>query len=200
MQIKVEGSELVIRLPIDDLVFAFEAGDENQPFDEKVNDFRRSFKVSDKSQFAKGVALGLRDEEEDGSTPLTRILDQAFIYAVEGAYGVDKDGRIVTNEMLGFSTQVCPGEDHRDNEKRRRCECEGIGCETCRPRKGENMSDKLCTYTGRTDCPCMKSNKTLNPEHNHVEDMNWYQSCPACEKAIQVYRARRAESERGEGG
>lgn len=107
MDIKVEGSELVIRMAIDDLVFAFETGEENQPFDEKANDFRRSFKVTDKQEFAKGVISGLRDEEEDGSTPLTRILDDAFIHAVEGAYGVDEDGRIVTNEMLGLDLPPC---------------------------------------------------------------------------------------------
>jgi len=42
------------------------------------------------------------NEEEDGSTPLTEILDKAFIDAVEGAEGVDEDGRIVNLEMLQY--------------------------------------------------------------------------------------------------
>lgn len=98
----VEGQELVIRIGLDTLVFSFEVGDENNPFDHESNDFRRAFKVVDKRQFAKGVASALCDEQEDGSTPLTEILDAAFIKAVESDEGVDKDGRIVTPQMLEY--------------------------------------------------------------------------------------------------
>lgn len=100
LTIGVEGDQLVIRIGVDTLAFCFEIGEENQPFDEKANDFRRAYKVIDRHKFAKGVADGLQDEEEDGSTPLTNILDAAFIKAVESAMGVDEDGRLVTNEML----------------------------------------------------------------------------------------------------
>lgn len=102
LEIGVEGEELVIRIGVDTLVFAFETGEENQPFDEKENDFRRSFKVTDKHQFAKGVANAICDEREDGSTPFTDVLDKAYIGAVESADGVDEDGRIVTEEMLKY--------------------------------------------------------------------------------------------------
>jgi hypothetical protein len=102
LTVGVEGDELVIRIGVDTLTFAFETGEENQPFDEKANDFRRSWKVVDKHRFAKGVANAVCDEEEDGSTPLTKILDEAYIKAVEGDYGVDEDGRIVTSEMLEY--------------------------------------------------------------------------------------------------
>lgn len=100
LTVGVEEDQLVIRIGVDTLAFCFEVGDENQPFDEEANDYRRAFKVIDKHKFAKGVAYGLQDEEEDGSTPLTKILDDAFIKAVESDMGVDEDGRIVTNEML----------------------------------------------------------------------------------------------------
>jgi hypothetical protein len=99
LTIGVEGDELVIRIGVDTLAYAFETSEENQPFDEKEDDFRRSWKVVDKHKFAKGVAVGLTDEEEDGSTPLTKILDEAYIRAIEDDMGVDEDGRIVTNEM-----------------------------------------------------------------------------------------------------
>jgi hypothetical protein len=98
----VEGDELVIRIGVDTLVFAFETGEENQPYDEKVRDYRRSWKVTDKHKFAKGVSDRLCDEEEDGSTPLTKILDEAYIGAVEDDMGVDEDGRLVTQEMLQY--------------------------------------------------------------------------------------------------
>jgi hypothetical protein len=103
LTIGVEGDELVIRIGVDTLVYAFETGEDNQPFDEDANDFRRSWKVIDKHDFAKGVGIALCDEEEDGSTPLTKILDVAYIRAVEDDMGVDEDGRIVTSEMLQYS-------------------------------------------------------------------------------------------------
>jgi hypothetical protein len=103
LTIGVEGDELVIRIGVGTLAFAFETGEENQPFDEKANDFRREWRVIDKYKFAKGVGIALCDEEEDGSTPITQILDVAYIRAVEDDMGVDEDGRIVTSEMLKYS-------------------------------------------------------------------------------------------------
>jgi len=102
LTVGVEGDELVIRIGIDTLAFAFETGEENQPFDEAANDYRRSWKVTDKHKFAKGVGNALCDEEEDGSTPLTKILDEAYIKTVESDEGVDEDGRIVTRKMLEY--------------------------------------------------------------------------------------------------
>ena len=103
LTIGVEGDELVIRIGVDTLQFAFEMGEDNQPFDDEVNDFRRSWKVTDKHKFARGVGNALCNEEEDGSTPLTKVLDEAYIHAVEDDMGVDEDGRIVTSEMLEYN-------------------------------------------------------------------------------------------------
>lgn len=100
LTIAVEDDELVIRIGVDVLAHCFEIGEDNQPFNEELNDYQRTWKVIDKHEFAKGVAEGLREEEEDGSTPLTKILDAAFIRAVENDMGIDVDARIVTNEML----------------------------------------------------------------------------------------------------
>ena len=102
LTIGVEGEELVIRIGVDTLQFCFETGEENQPYDEKAEDFRRSWRVIDTHKFAEGVGIALCNEEEDGSTPLTKILDEAFIHAVENDEGVDEDGRIVTSEMLEY--------------------------------------------------------------------------------------------------
>jgi len=100
LTIGVEGDQLVIRIGVDTLAWCFEISDENQPYDEKVDDFRRSWKVVDRHKFAKGIGIGLQDEEEDGSTPLTKILDEACIRAIEDDMGVDEDGRLVTHAML----------------------------------------------------------------------------------------------------
>jgi hypothetical protein len=112
MENEGDSDELVIRIGVDTLVFAFETGEENMIFDKKANDFRRSWKVVDKYKFAKGVGNALCNEEEDGSTLLTKILDElpcvldgplsAYIHAVESDEGVDEDGRIVTNKMMKY--------------------------------------------------------------------------------------------------
>jgi hypothetical protein len=99
LTIGVEEDQLVIRIGVDTLAWCFEINDDNHTYDEKANDYRRDWKVVDPHKFAKGVAVGLRIEEEDGSTPLTEILDAACIVAIEDNMGVDEDGRIVTDEM-----------------------------------------------------------------------------------------------------
>ena len=100
LTVGVEGDQLVIRIGVDTLAWYFEIYEDNQLYDEKARDFRREWKVVDPHKFAKGVAYGLCIEEEDGSTPLTGILDAACVTAVEDDMGVAEDGRIVTNEML----------------------------------------------------------------------------------------------------
>jgi hypothetical protein len=100
LTVGVEGDQLVIRIGVDTLAWCFEISEDNQPFDEKAKDFRREWKVVDPHKFAKGVGSGLCIEEEDGSTPLTCILDAACVTAVEDDMGVAEDGRIVTNKML----------------------------------------------------------------------------------------------------
>ena len=99
LTIGVEDDQLVIRIGIDTLAYCFEVSDDNNPFVDDDNDFRRTFKVDDSREFARGVGYGLRDEREDGSSLLTDALDAACVYAVESDYGVEEDGRIVTNEM-----------------------------------------------------------------------------------------------------
>lgn len=99
LQVGVEGDELVIRIGVDTLAYAFEVGDVNNPFNEAADDFVRSWQVVDKYKFAKGVANRLCDEREDGSTPITDILDEAYIRAVEDDMGVEEDQRLVTDEM-----------------------------------------------------------------------------------------------------
>lgn len=108
LTIGVEGEELVIRIGVDTLQFCFEAGEDNLPWDDEIQDFIRSFKVTDKYKFAKGVGNALCNEEEDGSTPLTKILDEAFIDAVENAEGVEEDGEVVTPEMLNYHGSELP--------------------------------------------------------------------------------------------
>ncbi len=90
LAIKVEKDELVIRIGINTLKVAAEESETFNPFNDEKNDFSREFKIVDAKQFANGVRRFLQDEEEDGSTVITRALDDGFIYAVENAYGVEQ--------------------------------------------------------------------------------------------------------------
>jgi hypothetical protein len=100
LTVGLEGDQLVIRIGIDTLAWCFEISGSNQSFDDEANDFRRQWKVVDRHKFAKGVGIGLQDEREDGSSPLTDILDAACTEAIESDMGVEEDGRLVTPEML----------------------------------------------------------------------------------------------------
>lgn len=91
LTITVDDSELVIRIGVDTLKCAFERADFNNPFDENRNDFVQQDEVTDPNAFAKGVKDALCDEAEDGSTPLTRLMDQMFCEAIEaGCEGVEE--------------------------------------------------------------------------------------------------------------
>lgn len=49
--------------------------------------------VTDQAVFANEVLCGLHKEEEDGSTPVHRMLDKVILYAIEyGAEGCSLDG------------------------------------------------------------------------------------------------------------
>jgi hypothetical protein len=100
LTVGVEGDQLVIRIGVDTLAFCYEISEANHEWDQKATKYRLGWKVIDKHKFAKGVAEGIQDEAEDGSTPLTRILDAACTYAIEGDMGVDEDGRFATCAVL----------------------------------------------------------------------------------------------------
>jgi hypothetical protein len=85
----VENDELVIRIGIDVLAFAFDESDGNNPWSDELSDFERLSQIENPLQFAKDVACELEDEREDGSTILTDLLDKACEQAAEnGSLGL----------------------------------------------------------------------------------------------------------------
>lgn len=83
LNIDVEKQQLVIRIGVDTLAFAFENGDIANPFIDALNDFTRAYKVTNSKQFAHDVVDELTKEEEDGSNLITRLLDRVCLDAVE---------------------------------------------------------------------------------------------------------------------
>lgn len=92
LQVKVEDDELVIRIGIGTLAFAAERcpllteypgpGEKDPPY----------CKIADAKTLADDIARELLAEEEDGSTPLDYLLDNAILKAYEdGAEGFHID-------------------------------------------------------------------------------------------------------------
>ncbi len=78
LKVEVKDDHLCFAIGIDTLAFAFENGE-----------FAGEFKVGDQAQFAQDVCDELNREGEDGSTPLTRLLDQMMSEAAEqGSLGL----------------------------------------------------------------------------------------------------------------
>lgn len=88
---EIENGELVIRIGIDVLSLATEDREPFTIYDEKREDFRKAWIVTDPLAFARDVRLAITDEEEDGSSLLTNLLDQAYTNALEqGSLGVEE--------------------------------------------------------------------------------------------------------------
>jgi hypothetical protein len=92
LRASIEGKELVIRIETETLATAFENGIYNNPYVMNIGgeyDYVKQFRVDDLTIFANEVITSLFNEWEDGSTVLTRMLDQACEDAVEsGCEGV----------------------------------------------------------------------------------------------------------------
>ena len=83
---KLEGDELVIRVGIDTLAGAAQSerrGTAFWEYDETVGDFVQRWKVIDNLEWAKDVIREITREEEDGSSPLTNLLDKASENALD---------------------------------------------------------------------------------------------------------------------
>jgi len=91
---EVDEGKLSIEIGISTLQFAFENGEENNPYDDNLCDTVRTYSICDAQQFAKDVCRAMNDEAEDGSTPLTRFLYSMMQEAInQGTMGInDPDG------------------------------------------------------------------------------------------------------------
>jgi len=94
LTVEVKGNELVIRIGIDTLAWAFERSEYNRPWDEDVADFMQTWKVEDPKQFAKDVRIEMLNEQEDGATPLGDFIDHACQGALnEGSVAIEEYGK-----------------------------------------------------------------------------------------------------------
>lgn len=86
LKVEVVDDRLVISIGIGLLAFAVQASSDASGWPE-------DWYVSDPAAFAAEVARQLENEEEDGTTPVHRMLDAAALEALEqGADGVEEGG------------------------------------------------------------------------------------------------------------
>lgn len=83
---QIVDGKLVIALRISTLAHAARHSD----YFDRCAEQGMPLKITDEALFAKSVTYVLNAEEEDGSTPITRMLDKAFEYVSEqGEEGVE---------------------------------------------------------------------------------------------------------------
>lgn len=85
----IEGGQLVIRIGINVLAMATEGREPFTVWDDETRAYRKQWVVTDPIEFVKDVKCELTREEEDGSSPLTNLLDLGCTNALEqGCLGV----------------------------------------------------------------------------------------------------------------
>lgn len=111
LEIKIERGALVVRIGIQTLAHAVTYADWANPYDEKANEFVRSFAITDAEQFVADVAHEMTREREDGSTPLSDFIDKMSQNAVDdGSMGLHEDfnHRIKHGETSPLETWATP--------------------------------------------------------------------------------------------
>jgi hypothetical protein len=86
LRCRIAGDELVISIGISTLAFAFVNGPvgDRLVYVEETGEWDDSrLRVTNPAAFAKEVVHALLDEEEDGSSPLTNLLDAAYQAVVD---------------------------------------------------------------------------------------------------------------------
>lgn len=91
LTVEIEGDELIIRIGIDTLSCAAEHCPLFFSYDTPRDP--PFVKVIDRDELARDVIGALLHEKEDGSTPLSDLLDEAILHAYEeGSIAFEDDG------------------------------------------------------------------------------------------------------------
>jgi hypothetical protein len=102
LKCKTEKGALLITIPISALIVAANLSEAFSGAGEEAD----ALHVNDPNKFTQSVIRALKDEGEDGSNLMTRMLDASF-------------GHVVEQGEEGFTYKVCPGV----------LDC--LGCEEC---------------------------------------------------------------------
>lgn len=83
LKASVEDGELVIRIGVDQLAHGTAAADAFHEYDDAKDKYLRSFAITDSTIFAKDIARALEAEKEDGSSPISDLLDSMAQAAID---------------------------------------------------------------------------------------------------------------------
>lgn len=87
---KIEGEEIVIRIPLAAIPYAASIAFDEAGYDVDEDTGATRMRVTDARTFAQGMLWALNHEGEDGSTPVHYLLDRAVIEAAEqGTEGLE---------------------------------------------------------------------------------------------------------------
>ncbi len=99
LSVSISDGVLSICVGVDRLAHAIAGGDDFHSYDQKSGEYIRGFAITDAATFAKDVTVELEREAEDGSTPLSKLLDEVGQSAIdEGSTGVHYAQRIKFGE------------------------------------------------------------------------------------------------------
>lgn len=91
LKVEVVKGRLVISIGVQTLAFAYTHSDLNNPYNEKTCEFQKLYEVTKPNDLAESVAMELNREEEDGTTPVHKMLDKVFEDVVEnGGEGIEE--------------------------------------------------------------------------------------------------------------
>ena len=80
----IEDGSLVIRVSLEALPMVLDGA-------WAMNKLDHRYKITDASEFAKELMHALNREDEQGTTPVHEMFDDAIIYCIEqGAFGIDE--------------------------------------------------------------------------------------------------------------
>jgi len=126
LDVSVVDGRLVISIGINTLVFSAISRSMEENYNQVTGVYTPKFIVSDPPQFSKDVAIELCREEEDGTTPVHKILDAAFDKVLESGTSSIKtpeDGRhwaaLCTAWDPENKAKVLKARTHKQKKKRR---------------------------------------------------------------------------------
>ncbi len=99
---KVEAGKLVIEIGVDVLAHACAYSDWANRWNDK--DYVRTFAITDPTQFAKDIVRAMKDEAEDGATPLSDFLDKVTQDAVEDGSEAVEEAQILHGQFSPLET------------------------------------------------------------------------------------------------
>lgn len=82
LEVKIDNGRLVISIGVDTLAYAFENSDGNMKYNDEHKDWLPVDLVEDKDVFASEVIVSMLKEDEDGSTSISRYLDDTMMESV----------------------------------------------------------------------------------------------------------------------